>query len=212
MHFNILRHESDTADLGVPVHLIARRILDEAASVEEAAGIARSARVSASTVITVVTESDAGSIEISPAGVAVIPPGPDGVLLHCNHFLDADLAAGERHATQRPGTFDRFRHLSDHVEGLRQEDQNARALAMLSHAPRRARLRAPRPHPAAQPAVGDARHDRARPARRAAAGAPGRALPGHRGDLADVLSPYVKAAMPVSALPMTSWWTSEVPS
>ncbi|MEV4564446.1 C45 family peptidase [Nonomuraea sp. NPDC049419] len=135
VHFNILRHDSDTADLGVPVHLIARRILDEAATVEEAAGIARSARVSASTVITVVTESDAGSIEISPAGVAVIPPGPDGVLLHCNHFLDADLAVGERHATQRPGTYDRFRHLSDHVEGLSQEDQNARALAMLSHAP-----------------------------------------------------------------------------
>ncbi|MET8865145.1 C45 family peptidase [Nonomuraea sp. NPDC004580] len=135
VHFNILRHESDSAVLGVPVHLIARRILDEAATVEEAAGIARSARVSASTVITVVTESDAGSIEISPAGVAVIPPGPDGVLLHCNHFLDADLAAGERHATQRPGTYDRFRHLSGHVEGLSQEGQNARALAMLSHAP-----------------------------------------------------------------------------
>ncbi|AQZ65353.1 peptidase C45, acyl-coenzyme A:6-aminopenicillanic acid acyl-transferase [[Actinomadura] parvosata subsp. kistnae] len=135
VHFNILRHDSDTADLGVPVHLIARRILDEAATVEEATGIARSARVSASTVITVVTEHQAASIEISPAGVAAIPPGPDGVLLHCNHFLDAGLAAGERHATERPGTYDRFRHLEAHVEGLSGADQNARALAMLSHAP-----------------------------------------------------------------------------
>ncbi|MFC7588439.1 C45 family autoproteolytic acyltransferase/hydrolase [Nonomuraea antimicrobica] len=94
VHYNILRHESDTADLGVPVHLIARRILDEAATVEDAAGIARSATVSASTVITVVTTSEAASIEISPAGVAVIPPDSEGVLQHCNHFLDERLEAG----------------------------------------------------------------------------------------------------------------------
>ncbi|MEV4172859.1 C45 family peptidase [Nonomuraea sp. NPDC049709] len=135
VHFNILRHDSDTTDVGVPVHLIARRILDDATTVEEAADIARSATVSASTVITAVTESAAASIEISPAGVAVIPPGPDGVLLHCNHFLDEDLAAGERHATERPGTYDRLRHLRDNVEGLSVADQNGRALAMLSHAP-----------------------------------------------------------------------------
>ncbi|MCF6468663.1 peptidase C45 [Nonomuraea sp. MG754425] len=135
VHFNILRHDSDSADLGVPVHLIARRILDEASSVAEATEIARSARVSASTVITVVTESQAASIEISPDGVAAIPPGPDGVLLHCNHFLDPGLAAGERHATERPATYDRMRHLEEHVEGLSGADQNGRALTMLSHAP-----------------------------------------------------------------------------
>jgi isopenicillin-N N-acyltransferase-like protein len=135
IHFNILRHDTDTADLGVPVHLIARRILDEAATVEEAADIARSATVSASTVITVVTGSEAASIEISPAGVAVVPPGPDGVLLHCNHFLDPALAVGERHATERPGTYMRHQHLRDNVEGLSGEDLTGRALTMLSHGP-----------------------------------------------------------------------------
>ncbi|MEV0165799.1 C45 family peptidase [Nonomuraea fuscirosea] len=135
VHFNILRHDADTAETGVPVHLIARRILDEAATVEQAADIARSARVSASSVITAVTADDAASIEISPAGVAVIPPDPGGVLQHCNHFLDADLAAGERHATERPGTYDRLRHLHEHVEELSDPDLNARALAMLAHAP-----------------------------------------------------------------------------
>ncbi|SEF81666.1 isopenicillin-N N-acyltransferase like protein [Nonomuraea solani] len=135
VHFNILRHDTDTADLGVPVHLIARRILDEATTVAEAADIARSATVSASTVITAVTASDAASIEISPAGVSAVPPDADGVLMHCNHFLDQELAAGERHATERPGTYDRLRHLRDHVEGLSAEDLNGRALAMLGHAP-----------------------------------------------------------------------------
>ncbi|MGW0810172.1 C45 family autoproteolytic acyltransferase/hydolase [Nonomuraea sp. NPDC002799] len=135
VHFNILRHDTDSADLGVPVHLIARRILDEAATVEEAVAIARSAAVSASTVITAVTMSDAASIEISPAGVAAIPPDSDGVLLHCNHFHDPALAKGQRHATERPGTYARLQHLRDHVEGLSGADLTGRALALLSHGP-----------------------------------------------------------------------------
>ncbi|MFI7125006.1 C45 family autoproteolytic acyltransferase/hydrolase [Nonomuraea sp. NPDC050153] len=135
IHFNILRHDSDTADLGVPVHLIARRILDEATTVEEAADIARSATVSASTVITAVTMSDAASIEISPAGVAVVPPEPDGVLQHCNHFLDPALAEEERHSTDRPSTYVRFQHLRANIEGLSSDDHTERALAMLSHGP-----------------------------------------------------------------------------
>jgi isopenicillin-N N-acyltransferase-like protein len=135
VHFNILRHESDSADIGVPVHLIARRILDEATTVAEAAAIARSATVSASTVLTAVTADDAASIEISPAGVAVVPPRPDGVLQHCNHFLDPALAAGERHATDRPSTYVRLQHLRDHVAELSGDDHTARAMAMLSHGP-----------------------------------------------------------------------------
>jgi isopenicillin-N N-acyltransferase-like protein len=135
VHFNILRHGADGADPGVPVHLIARRILDEAVTVEEAADLARSATVSASTVITAVTAGGAGAIEISPAGVAVVPPGPGGVLLHCNHFLDPALAEGERLGAEEPGTYARLRHLRDHAAELGGEDVTGRALAMLSHAP-----------------------------------------------------------------------------
>ena len=54
LHFNILHHRDDGRGAGVPVHVVARRILDEAATVEEATAIARSATVSASTVLTVV--------------------------------------------------------------------------------------------------------------------------------------------------------------
>jgi isopenicillin-N N-acyltransferase-like protein len=134
IHFNILRHESDSADLGVPVHLIARRILEDAATVEDAIAVARSAPVSASTVITAVTSDDAASIEISPAGVGVIEP-EGGVLQHCNHFLNADLAAGERHATDRPSTYLRLQHLEANTESLSSDDHTTRALAMLSHGP-----------------------------------------------------------------------------
>ncbi|MFI7009439.1 C45 family autoproteolytic acyltransferase/hydolase [Streptomyces sp. NPDC050145] len=99
LHFNILRHRSDDAAGGVPVHAVARRVLEEATTVGEAHDIAASARLSASTVLTVVSHrdgrSEAASLEMSPAGTAVVRPGADGWLLHTNHFLDAGLADGD---------------------------------------------------------------------------------------------------------------------
>ncbi|MBT2584558.1 C45 family peptidase [Arthrobacter sp. ISL-95] len=105
LHFNILAHASDDDSAGVPVHAIARRILDEASALDQAIAIAASARVSASTVFTVFTAGSgapaadgnstprrAVSIEVSPAGTAVVDAGSDGWLLHTNHFLDPVLA------------------------------------------------------------------------------------------------------------------------
>ncbi|CAM5683587.1 C45 family peptidase [Streptomyces tanashiensis] len=96
VHFNILFHASDSASGGVPVHAVARRILDEADTLDQAVEIASTARVSASTSLTVVTAgSSAASLELSPAGLAVVPAAEDGWLLHTNHFLDAGLAAAD---------------------------------------------------------------------------------------------------------------------
>ncbi|MBN6052336.1 peptidase C45 [Nonomuraea sp. RK-328] len=138
VHFNILRHRSDHADIGVPVHLVARRILDEAATLDEATEIARSARTSASTVVTVVTLEGVRALEICPAGVGVVEAGVngiDGVLLHTNHFLDPELARGEDLGTERPGTYARLRHLEERAGELADPDLTARAGAMTSHAP-----------------------------------------------------------------------------
>jgi isopenicillin-N N-acyltransferase-like protein len=82
----------------VPVHAIARRILDEAATVDEAVEIARSARASASSAITVATrppDSDAATLEITPVDVGVVRRRDDGWLLHTNHLLDPRLAGGD---------------------------------------------------------------------------------------------------------------------
>jgi len=102
LHFNILHHASDNGSGGVPVHVVARRLLDEASSVAEAIELARSARVSASTVLTVFTREEetprAVSIELSPGRTALVLPGEDGWLLHTNHFLDPELSQGERTA------------------------------------------------------------------------------------------------------------------
>lgn len=99
VHFNILHHASDHAHGGVPVHAIARRILDEATSIGEAETIARSARVSASTVLTVVSLRDeqprAVCLELSPERVSVVVPDAEHWLLHTNHFRHPDQEPGE---------------------------------------------------------------------------------------------------------------------
>ncbi|GAB3063789.1 C45 family autoproteolytic acyltransferase/hydolase [Sediminivirga luteola] len=143
VHFNILHHRADHGRGGVPVHAVARRILDEARTVGEAVAIARSAEVSASTVITVVTsEPGAVSIEICPAGVAEVHAGQPGgvpaaadagsgaaVLLHTNHFLDPGLAAGE-HTPDASTTYARLEHLRARAGELAGQDAVRRAQAM----------------------------------------------------------------------------------
>ncbi|GGF19304.1 hypothetical protein GCM10011399_11140 [Subtercola lobariae] len=132
LHFNILSHQSDGGAGGVPVHAIARSILERATTIDEARHIATTATVTASTVLTVVTYSegvaDAASIEISPAGVSVVAPGADGWLLHTNHFLAPDLIGGDRYDPAST-TLERF----DHVDRVRADmaglDPVARAAA-----------------------------------------------------------------------------------
>lgn len=146
LHFNILRHASDGGRVGVPVHVVARRILDEAESVAEAAAIARSAEVAASTVLTVVDRGTAACLELSPAGMAELPIGDDGVLIHTNHFLDPRLAAGERMREEDPGSWDRLETLrrragaegADLVAAMLSHEEDGAAVCC--HAPHGARL------------------------------------------------------------------------
>jgi isopenicillin-N N-acyltransferase-like protein len=93
---NILYHASDgRGELGVPVHLVLRRLLEEAASTGDAWELLRETPYSASSCLTVVDATgDGGCFELSPAGVARIEPR-DGLLAHTNHFLDDALAEGE---------------------------------------------------------------------------------------------------------------------
>jgi isopenicillin-N N-acyltransferase-like protein len=153
VHFNILSHAADNDDIGVPVHLVARRILDEAGTIDDARAIAGSARTSASTAITVVGfeagRADAVCLELSPAGLGEIHPDPDGALLHTNHFLDARLARDER-LPDADDSRSRLALLRERRPSLRALDLTDRSLAMLSHAENGAAICA-HPAPGATP-------------------------------------------------------------
>ena len=132
LHFNILHHRSDGSQAGVPVHVLARMILDRARSVDDAADIARSIPLAASSVLTVVTfdgdSAAAASIEVAPAGVAIIQASPGRTLAHTNHFLDESLAAGE-YSPYETTSVPRYQCLVDSAELAKIVDDRERALA-----------------------------------------------------------------------------------
>jgi isopenicillin-N N-acyltransferase like protein len=98
---NILHHARDGAgELGVPVHLVLRRLLAESADVEDAWELLRETPYSASSCVTVIDARGGGAcFELSPAGVARIQPDATGLLAHTNHFLDEGL---EREQAEQP--------------------------------------------------------------------------------------------------------------
>jgi isopenicillin-N N-acyltransferase-like protein len=115
LHFNILAHTTDSDQGGVPVHAVARRVLDEATSLEEAGKIAASAAGSASTSLTVFETrgggSRAASFELSPSGMGTVLPDEDGWLFHTNHFLAPELREGDTMPADST-TAERYQHLS----------------------------------------------------------------------------------------------------
>ncbi|MEI7770501.1 MAG: C45 family peptidase [Chloroflexales bacterium] len=91
---NLLRSTGDGREVGMPVHVLLRKML-QAGSFAEARAMADMDPAAGSSCITLASAAGGlASLEITPAGVAnVLPQG--GVLAHANHCLDAGAAAGE---------------------------------------------------------------------------------------------------------------------
>jgi isopenicillin-N N-acyltransferase-like protein len=81
--FNHLRTSADGAG-GVPVHALARRVL-ECRSAGEARTVLAGA--SASVALTVAAPDELFCAEVAPGGVRFVAPEDDGWLVHTNHFL-----------------------------------------------------------------------------------------------------------------------------
>ena len=104
-HFNAVRHRADTGLGGVPVHVVARRVLDEADSMQDAVEIAAKAEVSASVALTVTARDEdsghwvAATLELHPGGPSLqrmSDVGRDGCwLAHTNHFVAPDAAGDD---------------------------------------------------------------------------------------------------------------------
>jgi isopenicillin-N N-acyltransferase-like protein len=110
--FNILHHRDDGVGIGVPVHVVARHILDTAPNVHSALQAVASARVSASTAITLVGARRAGrtavSAELWPGGPGHALPTPEGLLVHTNHFLSEPARLGDLSPVDAPDTLVRY--------------------------------------------------------------------------------------------------------
>ena len=102
VHFNAMRHVADTGSGAVPVHVVARRILDEASDVASAVAIATQAEVSASAAVTVTGRPGDGAGGWSSCTIELRPGGPslvrarDGWLAHTNHFVADDVNEAEQ--------------------------------------------------------------------------------------------------------------------
>jgi isopenicillin-N N-acyltransferase-like protein len=108
----------------MPVHLLSRRILEEAGGCDEALALARAADVTASTSLTFV--DGAGPVghavctELFPGGPGVVEPD-DGLLLRTNHFLSAAGAPGDLADSIGPGSRIRLMTLHERLDGRADE-------------------------------------------------------------------------------------------
>lgn len=112
--FNILGHRADTGLGGVPVHAVARRVLDSARNLAEALAIIRSAPLAASSCFTLLDAERAVCVEASSAGVHEIPLDGEWAV-HTNHFVNPTLAAGDLRTGPETDTLQRLALLRQRV-------------------------------------------------------------------------------------------------
>ncbi|MFC9498332.1 C45 family autoproteolytic acyltransferase/hydolase [Streptomyces sp. NPDC056982] len=106
LHFNILGHRRDGVG-GVPMHVLAAVVLEEAGSVAEAVEIVRGAPIASSGSFALFDTSEAVLLDLSPEGVFAVE-SDRGTLVRTNHFLTPALAAGEKTWLYQPDSGERY--------------------------------------------------------------------------------------------------------
>jgi isopenicillin-N N-acyltransferase-like protein len=132
---NFLSCSADEGTDGVPIHVLARLVLERAATAADALSLLLGARTSASSAITIASaaggERELFAVECSPGGGAVVRPDADGWLVHSNHFLRPPADGVDLEPDAGPGSALRLEHLRRLVgAGVAPVD------ALASHAPR----------------------------------------------------------------------------
>jgi isopenicillin-N N-acyltransferase like protein len=119
---NLLTSSADGGEMGVPIHVLLRLVLERCRTVEEAAALLQRASTSASSAITVARPSQPGSqagradavtIELSPGGPsAVRADQAEAVYVHTNHFLEPPSAGQDTTVDEYPDTVKRLETLT----------------------------------------------------------------------------------------------------
>jgi len=136
VHFNAVRHRADTGTGGVPVHVVARRILDEADTVDDALAIAATAAVTASAAVTVTAPGpdgwSAATMELHPGGPSVVD-AQGGWLAHTNHFVADDVADPDQVSTATSTTRERLTRVCTVATDDPPRDREAAAARLATH-------------------------------------------------------------------------------
>ncbi|MGW1836041.1 C45 family autoproteolytic acyltransferase/hydolase [Streptomyces sp. NPDC002067] len=106
LHFNILGHRRDGIG-GVPMHVLAAVVLEEAGSVAEAVEIVRGAPLASSGSFTLFDPTDAALLDLSPDGVFPVAP-QGGTYVRTNHFLTPVPATQEKTWLYQPDSGERY--------------------------------------------------------------------------------------------------------
>ncbi|MFI9780253.1 C45 family autoproteolytic acyltransferase/hydrolase [Streptomyces sp. NPDC051956] len=106
LHFNILGHRRDGIG-GIPMHVLAAVVLEEAGSVAEAVEIVRGAPIASSGSFALFDTTEAVLLDLSPEGVFAVE-SDRGTLVRTNHFLSPTPAAGEKTWLYQPDSGERY--------------------------------------------------------------------------------------------------------
>ncbi|WP_280377021.1 C45 family autoproteolytic acyltransferase/hydolase [Pseudomonas sp. BN515] len=121
VHFNILHHADDGQGIGVPVHVASRWMLDSCNDINQALQLLGSAKVSASSSLTLIAAKDhssaAVSVELHPGGPGLVFPDADGLLVHTNHFLSSPAREFDTEPAAYPDTLIRHDLLVRRLSG-----------------------------------------------------------------------------------------------
>jgi isopenicillin-N N-acyltransferase like protein len=122
---NVLHHDDDASvPLGVPIHVLLRRLLAESETIFDAVRILAAAPVAASSAVTLIAaeggEETALTAELRPgAKPGYILPDEAGLLVHTNHFLSPAAVPGDREPEIGPDSLFRLELLRRRAAGLR---------------------------------------------------------------------------------------------
>ncbi|MDI3405159.1 C45 family autoproteolytic acyltransferase/hydolase [Streptomyces cavernicola] len=115
LHFNILGHRADGVG-GIPMHVLAALVLEEAGSVREALELIRSAPVASSGSFSLFDPDEAVLLDLSPDGVFPVDLAPEhGTLVRTNHFLTPTPAAQEKSWLYQPDSGRRYDLIRDRL-------------------------------------------------------------------------------------------------
>lgn len=136
---NVLHHTDDASvPLGVPIHVLLRRVLAESETVFDAVRLLSAAPVSASSAVTLIAaekeEDTALTAELRPGAVpGYVLPDDAGRLVHTNHFLSLAAVPGDREPLIGPDSLFRLEILRRRAARLAGNDEDDLVEALGSH-------------------------------------------------------------------------------